>query len=73
MSFNHSASNCMKSLHQTMPSAKVTSKYGCDINKSIFLDKAFQNYSFSWKKDLVDFFFDFFYLTNKDLKKNPLP
>ena len=71
MSFNHLASNCMKSLHQTMTPAKVISKYGCDINKSIFLDKAFQNYSFSWKKDLVDFFWLFLFNKQRFEEKSP--
>ena len=32
--------------------------FGCDFNKSIFSDKGFQSYSFSWKKDLLNFFFE---------------
>ena len=30
--------------------------FGRDIIKSIFSDKAFQSYSFRWKKDLLKFF-----------------
>ena len=30
--------------------------FGCDINKSISSDKAFQSYSFGWNKDLLKFF-----------------
>ena len=66
MSFNHSASNCMKSLLIIcLKSAKVQSKQ-C-YNKSIFLDTPFQSYSLGWKKDFLTFFYFliFFYLTNE--------
>ena len=48
------------------------------INRSVFSYKAFQSYLFGWKKDLLNFFFNFFIQQMKDLmnvkpKKNPLP
>ena len=50
MSFDHSASNGMKSLLTvSSKSAKVLNvktMFGRNIYKSIFLDKAFQSYSF---------------------------
>ena len=67
MSFNYSASNCMKSLLIICSkSAKVTSKQCSDaILISLFSDKALQSYSFGWKKDLFEIFFESFYLTNE--------
>ena len=68
MSFNHSASNCMKSLLIICTkSAEVTSKQcsGAILISLFFLIKAFQNYSFGWKKDLLNFFFFLNYLFNK--------
>ena len=38
--------------------------FGHNINKYIFSDKAFQSYSFGWKKDLLKYF-ESFYLTNE--------
>ena len=52
--------------------------FGRNINKSIFSDKAFQSYSFGWKKDPLEFFRIFLFNKLKDLinvepKRNPLP
>ena len=39
---------------------------GCDINNSVFSDKAFQSYSFGrLKKRSLEMFFGSFYLTNE--------
>ena len=62
MLFNHSASNCMKSLIICSKSAEVTSKQCLGvILMSLFFYKAFfQSYAFRWKKDLLKFFLNLF-------------
>ena len=44
--------------------SNVKEMFGRNITESIFSEKAFQSYSFGWKKDLLIFFF-FFFLFNK--------
>ena len=71
MSFNHSASNCTKSLLiiGSNSAAKVMSKQcsGAILVSLFFSDKAFQSYSFGWKIffESKKMPFESFHLTNE--------
>ena len=71
MSFNHSASNCIKSLFiiYSKP-VKVTSKQGLSaiLISLFFRIKLFQSYSFGWKNNLLNFFWIFLFNKWKILK-----